>query len=100
MMEEVPVKQKVTGRKVNLNMQVWEAQVKDTLMAGLTAKFQQNPHLAHYLVNTGEKSLVEANDNIWGNGLSLYHKEGLNPMAWKGQNRLGISLEQVRTQMK
>ncbi len=41
MMEEDPVKQKAISRQVNLNMQVWEAHVKDTLMAGLTAKFLQ-----------------------------------------------------------
>ncbi len=32
LMEKDPVKQKAICRQVNLNMQVWEAQVKDTLM--------------------------------------------------------------------
>ena len=78
----------------------WDEKVDEILKVGLIAKFQQNPPIAKYLVDTGDKHLAEAKDPIWGNGLPLYHKDALNPQAWKGANKLGEALGIVRIQMK
>jgi ribA/ribD-fused uncharacterized protein len=100
MMEFDPANQKKIGREVVLNPVWWDGVVKKILMEGLIAKFQQNPPLAKYLVDTGDKKLAEARDLKWGNGLSLFHKDALKPATWKGENLLGESLATVRTQMK
>jgi ribA/ribD-fused uncharacterized protein len=69
----------------------WE-EVKDEVMAtALRAKFTQHPRLASLLLSTGDALLVEhtKNDSYWADG-----GDGA------GQNRLGILLMRVRTELR
>ncbi|MCW8333794.1 GTP cyclohydrolase II [Vibrio paucivorans] len=67
----------------DIRVQVMEKIVKE--------KFYQNPQLAHYLVNTGDRDLKEHShkDAFWGDG-----GDG------KGQNILGKILMQVRQELQ
>ena len=71
----------------------WE-RVKDAVMlACLRAKFGQHPELAAKLLATGDRELIEANtwgDRVWG----VDYRTGA------GENRLGIALMAVRTELR
>ncbi|CAF1339418.1 unnamed protein product [Rotaria sp. Silwood1] len=68
------------------------AQVKDEIMfKACMAKFEQHPKLKELLLSTGNRLLVEhtKNDSYWGDG-----GDGT------GKNQLGITLMQVRNNIK
>ena len=69
---------------------------------GNLLKFTQNAKLMDFLVDTGNKVLVEASpyDTVWGVGLSEDHQDICNPSAWLGQNLLGFALMEVRSKLK
>ena len=48
------------GEKMVINPVDWRAESKNIMYEGCKAKFSQNPRLAQYLLNTGERVLVEA----------------------------------------
>ena len=58
----------------------------------------QNPDLAKVLKGTGNSMLVEANpfDPFWGAGVSLASTDLWNPTKWKGANKLGRMLVELR----
>ncbi|MFV0367452.1 MAG: NADAR family protein [Hyphomicrobiaceae bacterium] len=67
---------KALGRTVrNFDNNVWEQHRFDIVVAGSTGKFGQNEPLKTYLLETGNKVLVEASpqDRIWGVGLDRVH---------------------------
>jgi N-glycosidase YbiA len=68
----------------------WNTARDDVMLAGLRAKFAQNAELAELLVQTGTAELKEKAywDSYWGTG-----RNG------QGQNRMGILLSQVRSEL-
>ncbi len=94
-----PKEQKDLGRMVsNYVDSVWVDNRVDIMVEGLFQKFTQNPDLAEKLLNTGNTTIVEASpvDKIWGIGLGESHPDATNPLKWRGQNLLGITLMRVR----
>lgn len=79
------------GRKVELRND-WE-KIKLSIMEKVVrAKFTQNPHLARYLIETGNTELIEGNhwrDVFWG----VYLKNG------EGENHLGKILMKIRAEL-
>ena len=69
----------------------WMSVKDDIMLKALRAKFTQNDHLKHILLDTKQRELVEhtSNDTYWGDG-----GDG------SGQNKLGKLLMQVRTEIK
>ena len=68
-----PGKAKALGRQVRgFDAAVWDRECFDIVVRGNVAKFGQNEPLRHYLLETGDKVLVEASpvDRIWGIGLA------------------------------
>ena len=67
------------------------------MLAGCTAKFEQNPSLMKFLKDTGDKLLIEArkDDKFWGAGLDI-KSEGLLSETLPGKNMLGKILMQIR----
>ncbi|MFN0127363.1 MAG: NADAR family protein [Verrucomicrobiales bacterium] len=63
-----------------------------------TAKFSQHEVLRHFLLQSGERILVEASpyDRIWGIGMAADHPDAERPQSWKGINLLGFALMEVR----
>ena len=90
---------KKLGRKVaNFNPEVWDEKSIEVVYNGNLHKFGQNERLKEFLLSTGESTLVEASpyDKIWGVGKSEKERDINIPHFWKGENRLGFILMEVR----
>jgi ribA/ribD-fused uncharacterized protein len=57
--------------------------------------------LKDYLINTGNRIIVEASpvDRIWGVGLAADNPEIIDPNKWNGLNLLGYALMEVRDRL-
>ncbi|MFC2994202.1 NADAR family protein [Acinetobacter sichuanensis] len=96
-----PKEIKVLGRLVKgYQESVWLEHRFNIVVQGNLAKFSQNEDLKQFLLNTGERVLVEASpvDKIWGIGLSAEDEKAEKPLQWKGLNLLGFALMEVRKQ--
>lgn len=102
LMAKTPSLAKQFGRKVkNFDVDDWEMFADRIVYEGNILKFRQNPKLLTILVNTGNKTLVEASpyDKIWGVGLNETDPRILDETKWLGANRLGIALMKVREKL-
>ena len=100
--EQDPGRQKMLGKQVKkFDKYIWEKELERITEIGLSAKFNQNPHLKEKLLNTRGKSIGEAcRDTFWGTGLELSHRDTLDCSKWKS-NTLGRLIVNVRdTQLK
>ena len=68
---------------------------------GLLEKFSQNSDLRKALIDTNDSILAECavKDRIWGIGLSMTDNARFDMGKWKGQNLLGFTLMQVRSEL-
>ena len=92
-------KAKAIGRAVNnFDQAIWDKHKVDIVVNGNIEKFSQNLELKTYLINTGQRVLVEASpiDRVWGVGLETKDPLIENPENWLGQNLLGFALMEVR----
>lgn len=97
-----PALAKKLGREVEgFDEVVWKLHRFDIVVAGTTAKFEQNAALRDLLVNTGTKVLVEASprDQIWGIGLGKESERAQDPRTWRGLNLLGFALMETRSRL-
>jgi ribA/ribD-fused uncharacterized protein len=93
---------KALGRQVSaFDEAVWLQHRYSIVVRANKAKFAQNPELAEFLRQTGERVLVEASpvDRIWGIGLAQDDVRASNPNEWQGLNLLGFALMQVRDEI-
>ena len=93
---------KKLGRAVRgFDQQQWEAACFDIVVAGNVAKFSADQALKTFLLNTGDRVLVEASpvDQIWGIGMAEDHPDCHNPNLWKGDNLLGFALMVARQKL-
>ena len=94
---------KKLGRRVgNFSPELWDAICRDIVKRGNIAKFSQNPELKKIQLSTGDKIIAEASpyDRIWGIGLDADDPDACCPELWKGENRLGFILMEVRDILK
>ena len=94
-----PGEAKSIGREVlEFDQSVWEDVRFEIVVAANLAKFGGSPELKKFLLNTGNRVLVEASpvDKIWGIGMSADDPMSENPNEWLGQNLLGFALMEVR----
>ena len=97
-----PNEYKKLGRKIsNFNEEVWNTHKMQIVIQGNLAKFGQNKELQEFLLQTGDRILVEASpyDKIWGIGLAADTPDIENPATWRGENLLGFALMEVREQL-
>jgi len=97
-----PNEAKSLGRKVqNYNEEVWQQHRFEIVIQGNLAKFSQQLELRTFLLNTGNRVLVEASpiDKIWGIGLAADDENAERPLQWRGLNLLGFALMEVRKQL-
>ena len=81
--------------------EAWEENAKTLCQDGMLKKFEQNDKLKKVLLETGEKTIVEATyDTLWGTGVPLDDRNCLNPRYWSNQGILGEMLEAVRRIIK
>lgn len=91
------------GRQIrNFDERRWDAERFEIVVRGNEAKFAQNPALREFLLNTGERVLVEASpvDRIWGIGLAADDLRSERPGEWQGANLLGFALMEVRRRLR
>ncbi len=94
-----PGEAKAIGREVQgFDEEVWTSNRYKIVVDASVAKFGSKPELKEFLVNTGNRVLVEASpvDKIWGIGLASDNKAAENPNLWKGLNLLGFALMEAR----
>lgn len=94
-----PKNHKNLGRMVkNFDEHIWKLHCADIVYKGCEFKFLQNRDLLLQLLDTTPTLLVEASpyDKIWGIGLSENDKNALDMSKWKGENKLGKILTNLR----
>ena len=99
MSEEYPSVQKELGKMVsNFNQVVWDKHKFDIVVNANYLKFTQDETLKELLLDTGDKTIVEASpyDTIWGIGLSCDDDRVLDESKWEGENLLGKAIMKVR----
>ncbi len=100
---ETPAEAKKLGRNVrDFNPANWDQHKFELVVKGNYHKFSQQEPLRTFLVNTGDRVLVEASprDAIWGIGMGASNPNVENPQLWKGHNLLGYALMEARDQLK
>ena len=98
-----PKDAKAFGRQVRgFDSEVWEAECYEIVVQGNMHKFGQNQTSRTYLLETGNKILVEASpvDAIWGIGHVQDSPEAQDPRKWRGQNLLGFALMEARDRLR
>jgi len=98
-----PAQAKALGRQIiGFQDDIWNAHRFDIVCRANHAKFSQHPDLKTFLLQTGERILVEASpvDSIWGIGLAQDDPRAENPLQWQGLNLLGFALMTVRDQLQ
>lgn len=93
---------KAIGREiVGFDEATWLAHRWRIVVAANLAKFSQNSALGEFLMQTGDRVLVEASpvDRIWGIGLAVDDPQAENPHNWQGLNLLGFALMEVRARL-
>lgn len=94
-----PAEAKDLGRQVlNFDQDIWLQKRFEIVRLGNIHKFNQNPDLMDFLLNTHNRVLVEASpvDSIWGIGMAKDHPDIQNVKAWPGLNLLGFALMEAR----
>lgn len=97
-----PEKQKAIGRTIcDFDADVWDMVSFDIVFKGNLAKYSQNSNFKAFLLATNPHELAEASptDCIWGIGLSEDDPKAQYPVYWRGENRLGKVLMQVRREI-
>lgn len=91
------------GRKVKgFDENRWLEKRFDIVVEGNFHKFKQNKDLRDFLLQTGDKVIVEASpiDTVWGIGMAKDSSAAENPGEWQGLNLLGFALMEVRDKIR
>ena len=102
MSEYHPSIQKGLGRSVRkYDQYIWDKHKFDIVVNANYLKFTQDETLKELLLDTGDKTIVEASpyDTIWGIGLSCDDDKILDESNWQGENLLGKAIMKVRTRL-
>lgn len=100
---KIPITIKKLGRKVNnFDQHIWDKEKYNIMKTGVKYKFSQNKFLKKKLLETKDKLLFEASpyDKIWGIGIDHNEASKLPITDFKGENLLGKSLMEVRSELK
>ena len=98
-----PSRMKYLGAKVNaFDYTVWKDKEDDIMKSVLNAKFTQHDDLRKALLDTGTKTIAEANakDSYWAIGLPVTSPHVLNKDKWAaGGNKLGMLQMNLRQEL-
>jgi ribA/ribD-fused uncharacterized protein len=98
-----PSQAKKAGRLVRgFDEATWERERFRLVVEGSVHKFAAHPELRRFLLNTGERVLVEASpvDRVWGIGLAADDEAASDPERWRGPNLLGFALMEARDRLR
>ncbi len=94
---------KTIGKKVTpFDAGQWDERKDQVMRTAVKAKLMQHPEILKKLRDTGDTLIGEADprDKYWGIGTSADTSFAKNPERWKGQNKLGKILMELRTELK
>jgi ribA/ribD-fused uncharacterized protein len=94
---------KAIGKKVTpFDDAQWSERKDQVMRVAVKAKLMQHPEILKKLMDTGDRLIGEANprDKYWGIGTSSDTAFAKNPERWKGQNKMGKILMELRTELK
>lgn len=79
----------------------WEAKKDQVMRDAVRAKFIQHPDLRMKLLGTEKRPIgyADARDVYWGIGTSMDTDKAKTASKWRGLNKLGKTLEELRTQL-
>ncbi|WP_189709112.1 NADAR family protein [Streptomyces anandii] len=98
-----PSEAKKAGRLVRgFDEGTWARERFALVTEGSVHKFAAHPGLREFLLNTGDRVLVEASpvDRIWGIGLPADAEAASDPHRWLGPNLLGFALMETRARLR
>ncbi|MFK4103503.1 NADAR family protein [Streptomyces sp. NPDC019531] len=98
-----PAQAKKMGRLVRaFDEQRWRRERFGIVAEGSFHKFAAHPDLRQFLLNTGDRVLVEASpvDRVWGIGLAADDEAASDPARWRGPNLLGFALMETRARLR
>jgi ribA/ribD-fused uncharacterized protein len=96
---EVPDKLKKMGRQIKpWDQALWDANDMKIVFVGNFHKFTQNDGLAKWLLDLGDRIIVEgaSYDNRWGVALDYADPRIEDPANWRGDNKLGRVVKSVQ----
>jgi ribA/ribD-fused uncharacterized protein len=81
---------------------VWNSVCRGIVYRANLAKFSQSSELRSVLLETGNRTIIEASpkDFIRGIGLGQDDPRAEDPAQWQGTNWLGVALMQVRNELR
>ena len=94
---------KALGKKVKgFITEIWESKRDEVMRTGIKAKFVQHPELRKQLQETDQKMIGEADarNTYWGIGTSMASEKSKHPSKWRGQNKIGRILMDLRKQFQ
>lgn len=97
-----PKDQKKAGRRVTgFNVKIWDSVSTGIVKKANLAKFEQNPALKKKLFDTRGTTMVETSpwDCVWGIGLKADDPKAKDRKQWRGKNKLGYILTEVREEL-
>jgi ribA/ribD-fused uncharacterized protein len=100
---EHPAQAKKAGRLVrDFDEDIWERERFAIVVEGSVHKFAAHAELREFLLNTGDRVLVEASpvDRVWGIGLAADDDGAFDPERWRGPNLLGFALMEARERLR
>ena len=85
----------------NFDDKIWEEASFDIVVKGNMAKFSRNEALKEFLLSTSNRVIVEASpyDKVWGIGMLADDEKAIQPLKWRGLNKLGFALMVVRDEI-
>lgn len=98
-----PALAKKAGRLVRgFDEALWERERFAIVVEGSFHKFAAHSALREFLLETGERVLVEASpvDRVWGIGLAADDERAADPERWRGPNLLGFALMEARERLR
>ncbi|MFF4713968.1 NADAR family protein [Streptomyces eurythermus] len=99
---EHPAAAKKAGRLVRgFDDETWQRERFRIVTEGSVHKFAADDDLRQFLLNTGDRVLVEASpvDRVWGIGLAADDEAASDPQRWQGLNLLGFALMEARERL-
>jgi ribA/ribD-fused uncharacterized protein len=90
------------GKKVKgFKEDVWSGHAVNVLKEANFAKYDQHPKARQYLLSTGSLVIGEASrDTFFGIGLPIKDPNVCDTKTWKGQNKMGMILAEIRQHFK
>ena len=89
---------KALEKKITLKEEDWEPKQDSIMEKAVRAKFTQHPEIRAKLLETGDRPIgfADARDIYWGIGTSQDTDKARKKSKWRGANKLGLILQELR----